>query len=84
MCYQGHVEGLEGHLWMFWWSCRGSLKPSSGLGRPPWARFWVHFGACGGRLADLEGHVGAKRSGKSLEEEQERGQFQKCSFSMCV
>ena len=79
MCYQGNVEGLEGHLWMSWWSFRGSLKPSWGLGKPPWAGFWVHLGACGGHAADFEDHVvGAKRSGKSQDELPKMGKWQPC------
>ena len=82
MCYQGNVEGLEGHLWMSWWSFRGSLKPSWGLGRPPWAGFWVHLGACGGHLAHLEGHVGAKRPGKSQGWQQKRGSLPNVDFPL--
>ena len=44
----------------------------------------MHLGACGGHLADLEGHVGAKRSGKSQDEQQEREKLQHVDFLMAV
>ena len=63
-----HIEWFEEPFRESWELAWGLGRPGFGLGRPPWAGIWVHLGACGGHLADLEGHVGAKRPDKSQDE----------------
>ena len=80
--FQGHLEGLEGQFWESWEPSWGLVRPFLGLGRPPWAGIWVHLGACGGHLAHLEGHVGAKRPDKSQDEHPDAEKLQHVDFPL--